>query len=303
MKKKIITNININKDKDSNNPYNQLWDKYEDKDNLPTYVNNIKTYNYLDFEKKIYSNSEQFSKEIVQSLLSGDIILLKNTFDPDYLDELKNIFRKKFENSTSTFHKIYEECPNFYRNITPDLASKYSFHQVKKTYYLFPWNKKNEPDLFNFYEEIYKRWRLLKYLSGLQSNAWEKNTPKDGIIDRFQVVNYPAGSGEQELHQDPYMYQKFFISIYLFEKNIDFSSGGIYLIDKNKEKIDFENQVKKGDMSFGFGTIYHGVQKIVPIKNLGDKISERWFIGLYSTDSDYVKNRHTGRPANLNSKK
>ena len=69
-------------------------------------------------------------------------------------------------------------------------------------------------------------------ISGFYKDAWEFNTPKDGIIDRFQVAMYPSGSGEQELHQDPYLFQKFFISIYLSKKNIDYKSGGIYLIDK-----------------------------------------------------------------------
>ena len=66
-------------------------------------------------------------------------------------------------------------------------------------------------DIGDFYEQIYKKWRMLKYLSGFYKDAWELNTPKDGIIDRFQVAMYPSGSGEQELHQDPYLFQKFFI--------------------------------------------------------------------------------------------
>ena len=57
---------------------------------------------------------------------------------------------------------------------------------------------------------------VLKYLSGYYENAWEKNTPKDGIVDRIQIVKYPPNSGSQELHQDPYIYQKFlFLYTYL----------------------------------------------------------------------------------------
>ena len=247
-----MTTLNIENDKDPNNVYKLLWDRYEKKENLPKYLNNIKTYDYLDFEKNIYSSSSEFSNEIVQSLLSGDIILLKNTFDPHYLNEIKNIFREKFQNLDSTFHKMVEDCPNFYRNITPNLSNKYSFYQVKKTYYLFPWNKDKEIELGDFYDQIYRRWRLLKFLSGFYKDAWEFNTPKDGIIDRFQIAMYPSGSGEQELHQDPYLFQKFFISIYLSKKNQDFSKGGIYIIDKDKKKNDLEELIDIGDMSFGF---------------------------------------------------
>ncbi len=290
--------IDINNDKDPNNIYNILWEKYEKVEKLPKYLNQIKIYNYEEFEKDVYSNSKDFSKKIVQSLLSGDIILLKNSFEKKYLNEIKINFKEKFKNSESTFHKIIEGCPNYYRNITPNLSGKYSFYQVKKTYYLFPWNKKSEINLDDFYDQIYRRWRLLKYLSGFYKNAWEDNTPKDGIVDRFQVAMYPSGSGEQELHQDPYLFQKFFISIYLSKKNEDFAEGGIYLIDKNKKKKILEDNIDIGDMSFGFGTIYHGVDKIRPIKNKPNS-SERWWIGLYSTVSDYIENRHTGRPVNI----
>ncbi|OUX36488.1 MAG: hypothetical protein CBE33_05715 [Candidatus Pelagibacter sp. TMED273] len=290
--------VNIDNDKDPNNIFKILWDKFENKNRLPKYINKINIIDYNEFEKKIYSDSEVYAESIIKSLLSGDIILLKNTFNKEYLHNVKKIFKKKFEKSESSFHKIIEGCPNYFRNITPKLSGKYSFYQVKKTYYLFPWNKDNEIEVGDFYEQIYKRWRLLKYLSGFYKNAWEENTPKDGIVDRFQVAMYPSGSGEQELHQDPYLFQKFFISIYLSKKNFDYADGGIYLIDKHKNKIDLENYIDIGDMSFGFGTIFHGVNKVQQLNNSSVK-SERWWIGLYSTVSDYVKNRHTGKPVDL----
>jgi len=291
--------IDIKKDKDPNNNYKVLWDKLEIIEDLPIYLNEIKTYNYYDFEENVYSNSKKFSEELVLSLLAGDIILLKNTFDKNYMNNIKNIFKKKFDESDSTFYKMKEGCPNFYRNITSKLSNKYAFHQVKKTYYLFPWNKESESDIGDFYDQIYRRWRLLKYLSGFYKNAWESNTPKNGVIDRFQVAMYPSGSGEQQLHQDPYLFQKFFISIYLSKKNKDFLKGGIYLINKDKKIIDLENSIDIGDMSFGFGTIYHGVDKITPINIKDNNNSQRWWIGLYSTVSDYVDNRHTGKPISI----
>ena len=148
------TKVDINLDKDPNNIYKLLWDKFEVKENLPKYLNQVKTYNFFEFEENVYSNSKKFSEELVHSLLSGDIILLKNTFESSYLKEIKNIFKKKFSQSESTFHKMIEGCPNFFRNITPNLSKKYSFHQIKKTYYLFPWNKKNKSNIVDFYEQI-----------------------------------------------------------------------------------------------------------------------------------------------------
>ena len=63
----------------------------------------------------------------------------------------------------------------------------------------------------------------------------------------------------RELHQDPYLYQKFFISSYLTKKGVDYINGGMYAIDKNNEKIDLEKSIDVGDLCFGIATIYHGV--------------------------------------------
>jgi len=67
----------------------------------------------------------------------------------------------------TNFFKIHEGCPNFYRAITKDLAKNYSFKQIKQTQYFFSWN----PDIWNLYQETYKRWRVLKYLSGFYKDV------------------------------------------------------------------------------------------------------------------------------------
>lgn len=290
-----ISNINIDKYYNTEGVYHKVWNSLEKKNNLPNYLNNIKIIDYLEFEEKVLSGNEDFANELVKSLLDGDVYLLKNAFSEEYMLDLRKKASVLFKNSKSSFHKIIENCPNFYRNITSEHSQKYAFHQIKHTHYFYPWNE----DFFNLYRETNKRWRILKLLSGYYNNVWENNTPKDGIVDRIQIVKYPPGSGELELHQDPYIYQKFFISIYLSERDKDYFGGGMYLINKKNEKIELEKNINIGDLSFGLGTILHGVEKTA--KNNKD-ISEtdtsgRWFIGLYSTVSDYVKDRHTGRPA------
>ncbi len=125
----------------------------------------------------------------------------------------------------------------------------------------------------------------------------KKNTPKDLIVDRIQIVRYPPGTGELEPHQDPYLYQKFFQSVYMSKINQDYKDGGMYFLDNNNEIVKFEERVEVGDLAFGFATLYHGVAKSFSISN-NKKSYEygRWFMGLYTTVSDYVKERHTGKP-------
>ena len=73
----------------------------------------------------------------------------------------------------------------------------------------------------------------------------------------------------------------------------------MYFIKKSREKFEFEKLVEVGDMSFGFGTIYHGVDVSEAINDEHNDASGRWFMGLYSTVSDYENNRHTGKPAKI----
>jgi len=284
----------LDKYKDPNNIYKKMWDKYENINKLPCFYRDIIEIDFNEFEKKVYSNDKKISKNIVNSLLAGDVYLLKNTFSKSYLKKLKNEAAKTWKTKKSEFFKIYEDCPNFYRAITEDLANMYSFKQIKQAQYFFPWN----PDFCNLYQETYKRWRVLKYLSGFYKDVWEKDTPKDGIVDRIQIVKYPPNSGLLEPHQDPYIYQKFFISVYLSKKGEDFKEGGMYFINENKTKFMFDDLVDVGDMAFGFATLYHGVDISKTIeKTSNNDTAGRWFMGLYTTVSDYVEHRHTGKPA------
>ena len=186
------SNINIEQYYKFEEVYYKAWNKFEKKNNLPNFLNNIKIIDYYEFENKVLSCDENFANELVISLLEGDIYLLKNAFSEKYMLDLKEKTSVLFKNSKSSFHKITENCPNFYRNITSEHSGKYSFHQIKQTHYFYPWNE----DFNNLFKETNRRWRILKLLSGYHSNVWENNTPKDGIVDRIQIVKYPPGSGE-----------------------------------------------------------------------------------------------------------
>ena len=137
---------------------------------------------------------------------------------------------------------------------------------------------------------------MLKKISGYYSSSWEKNSPRDGIIDRIQVARYPPRDGQAELHQDPYIFQKFVISIYLSKKGKDYDGGGFYALNHKKEKFFLDDTVDIGDLFFGFATIKHGVDPC-NVYNLPDpkKKDGRWWIGLYSVETDYVTNRRTAK--------
>ena len=278
---------------DLKNPFSKYWIEYE-KD-LPDYAKNIVKINFEDFQNKFFNFKDTNDKQkLIKSLLSGDVYILKNAFSRKFMEDLKDfVIKEKFKPGKFEFHKIYDGVPNFSRNITPDLSHKYSIKMVKMTSYFFPFNELNSN--FNLYEEVYKKWRVLKFISGYEATALEKNIPSDGLVDRIQVVRYPINSGLLEPHKDPYLYQKFFISSYFSKKGIDFEKGGFYVSRGKNDSYDMENELDIGDLCFGIATINHEV-KIAEGKGRyknNDLRSGRWFLGLYSTESDYSKQRHT----------
>ena len=130
---------------------------------------------------------------------------------------------------------------------------------------------------------------------GLKFDEYENNTPKDGVVDRIQVVQYPSKIGYLEPHTDPYQNQRFFISGYMSKQGKDFDGLGFYLIDDSNNVVEVEHRIDVGDLGIGYATVYHGVAPVNKHKdpdwsNINDG---RWFLGLYSNSSDLQKNRVT----------
>ena len=188
---------------------------------------------------------------------------------------------------------MIEGCPDYHRVITPEAAKNYSVGAVRHTTYFFKWN--NDP--CNFNEKIYERWRYSKFVAGLGFNQFENNTPKDGSVDRIQIVCYPPKYGGVEVHKDTISNSPLAISCYLSSKNIDFKTGGFYCMDKHNNKINLEDKIKAGDLSLYCATIDHGVDPIDSDSNVKDydwySGIGRWWMGLFTNDSNLKKNRNT----------
>ena len=130
---------------------------------------------------------------------------------------------------------------------------------------------------------------------GLNPREYENNTPKDGIIDRVQVVQYPSKIGYLEPHSDPYKFQRLIHSAYMSKQGVDFEGLGFYLLGKKDNIIETEHLIDVGDIGIGYATVYHGVAPVNLNKepDWSDENDGRWFLSLYSNQSDEVKLRHT----------
>lgn len=263
---------------------------------LPSAFTGIKTLDYQEF--KLLKDKFDFKKsqDLVESLLDGKLLLVKNAFDEKLVKSIKKKVINFWKTNPDSFHEMRENCPDYHRIITPEIAKNYSVGAVRHTTYFFPWN--NDPCKFN--KTIYERWRYSKNLAGLDFNEYEKNTPKDGSVDRIQIVCYPPRYGGVEKHVDTASNCNLAISCYLSsKKNKDFKTGGFYCLDANQNQIDIEDHIDEGDMSLYCPTLEHGVNPIdadTDITNYDwNSGIGRWWMGLFTNDSNQKKYRSTSK--------
>ena len=177
--------------------FTSIWNKFLRDRKMPQYYTGIETIDYEEL-KNLKSNFEyKKAEDLIDKILNGKLLLVKNAFKKDFVKFIKSKTLEFWKNNPNTFHEMKEGCPDYHRTITPEIAKNYSVGAVRHTTYFFPWN--SDPCGFN--EQIYERWRLSKFIAGLKENEYEKNTPKDGSVDRIQIVCYPPKYGGVETPQ------------------------------------------------------------------------------------------------------
>ena len=102
------------------------------------------------------------------------------------------------------------------------------------------------------------------------------------------------GGGGLDNHIDPTKNQRVIIGAMMSKRGVDYETGGFYCVDANMERVDFEPHLDVGDMVCAYPTMVHGVTAVDADKPLEWKSREgRWFLGLYSNDSNHIKKRTT----------
>ena len=88
-----------------------------------------------------------------------------------------------------------------------------------------------------------------------------------------------------------------------FKKGVDFEGIGFYLIGKNDEIIEVEDLIDIGDVGIAYATVYHGVAPVNTNKkpDWDDVDDGRWFLSMYSNETDIYKKRHTSSGGKIKS--
>jgi len=278
------------------NKYKPVWARLENSMPRPERARSIVKVDYQEFKEKVQHQADSFVEATVSSLYSGDAYLIKGAFPRDFMINLREKVHEYCKTKPSEFYKMLEGSPDFHRIIDLESGRKYSFRVCKHSCYFYPWNE----DPLNLFGAVYERWRVIKFLMGLRPDEYEKNTPKDGVIDRIQVVRYPPRIGFLEPHSDPYLHQRLFFSGYMSKRGVDYQGGGFYLVAPGDKLVEIEEQIDVGDVCIGYATVYHGVAPVDRQKEpTWESDDGRWFLSMYSNASDEVPNRHVGHPAKL----
>ena len=272
------------------NKFKAKWDSLENLETPPRAMRKIVVLEFEEFKNKILSQRSDDVDALCDSLYAGDAYTLKNAFPKNYLSDLISRTFEYGKQSESTYHPMLEGCPDFHKIIDEEAAKKFSYSAVRHSFFFFPWN--NDP--LDIIEKVNERWRVFKFLGGYQQREYENNTPIDGIVDRIQVARYPAGGGGLDNHVDPTKNQRVIIGAMMSKRGVDYETGGFYCVDANMERVDFEPHLDVGDMVCAYPTMVHGVTAVDADKPLEWKSREgRWFLGLYSNDSNHIKKRTT----------
>lgn len=269
-----------------------LWQRLESGYRRPSRCTGIKTVEWRAFAE---ADGGGLAHALINDLYAGRLLLLKGAFPAEWMRDLKRKTIEWCRDKPSEFHKMLEGSPDFHRVIDEETGKHYSIRGSKHSAYFYTWNS----DPLQILPFIYERWSPIKVLMGLKWDEYIFNTPKDGVVDRVQVVRYPPGAGYLEPHSDPYLHQRLFISGYMSKRGVDYRGGGFYLVGPDDEMIEVEDQIEVGDVALGYATVMHGVAPCEG-KCHWELDDGRWFLSLYSNATDYVEDRHTARPEKLN---
>ncbi len=244
-----------------------------------------------DFEQGVYS----YNEELTRSIYAGDVYIIRNVVEPRALEEMKRGVILWGDERKAEYQKMVIGANDYHQVITEEGdAKKYAIQPVRHSYFFFRWNG----DPLKTFEHGDHIWGLVKLFGGFDYDSFTTDFSNENPIDRSQVAHYPPGAGLIPRHNDPWHNQKLILGVYISKYGEDFEQGGIYFVDDKDNDVLLEPEIERGDAVVAFPTITHGVARIDPHKKPNWETDRgRWFLGLYTNDSNSKKDRITSKLA------
>lgn len=267
----------------------RIWRETLEVHGEPTTCTSIFETDWRDLEQSMLAGDFEVCRDVARRCALGEVVILKGAFSLEDRDLLLKSAAELEQSEESSFHKMLEGVPDYWRNITEDVGVKYAVPVVKRSYYWFPWNRHAVWDV------VYPKWRVLKALGGRDPQHAEDCTPRDGKCDRIQLVRYPIGSGYLAAHQDPKHNQRLIMSSYFSKQGTDYRTGGFWVRMNDGSDLELESMIEVGDIGICYADVVHGVSRVEGFDDEADERvqSGRWWLGMFLNDSDEIVNRRT----------
>lgn len=224
-------------------------------------------------------------EEIMLQVKSNGYLICHNVIDKTVFTELQNYWIKQFSKK-----EIYR---NYRRSFLLNLGDENFWAQTKRKNYDF--RIKRSEFLWNDMHELTRS--VLCELHQVK-NLCQNRKSDEGLyyseknnVCYLSLNHYPPGEGCLSEHVDSPKGSVFWLIFNLTIKGKHYDKGGLYIIDKNKKKIDIDEIYREGSVVFFDGGLRHGVDKIQSSTNIG-KISFFPFDYKFSKSKDipyYIK--------------
>ena len=121
-----------------NSLFKEAWDNELKKNQMPTKFSGVEFVHYDELKSEIDKKTKKFATKMISNFLNGKVYIIKNSFEPNFVYDLKKKVVNFWNNNPDTYYEMKEGCPDFHRVITPDKATKYSLGAVRHSTYFFP---------------------------------------------------------------------------------------------------------------------------------------------------------------------
>ena len=270
--------------------YKHKWDSLLKEGKVPNYLRSIVRVPYSEFREKILSGSSEFLKQYTESIFGGDLWIVTGVLSTTQVDKMKRGVLAFQSKQPAGPIKVLEDCGNYHALVDGSSAPKGGYVAVDHSSYFFRWNG----DEYGLFDMVDDAWSKVKVASGRGPDEYKSNTPKDVMVDRIQVIQYPAGAGKITSHADPHITMKVNLGIYLSTYGKDYQKGGFFIADRPGHPVFIDERVGLGDMVLWFPHLTHGVDTV----DAGTKVDwnapgGRWYLHLNTIESNIIDERHT----------
>ncbi len=267
---------------------NRVLSEFERTQEPPKCIRTHHSIDIAEFERKVRGYDEELSR----NLYAGDAFIIRNVVSPSILERMKRETIAWGKRTAEEYQPMLVGSRDYHQSITPgsEAHQLIKIKPVRHSYFFFRWND----DPVGTFKHGNHIWGLIKMLGGFDYDSFTKDFSNDHPIDRAQMAHYPPGEGLLAKHNDPYHNQKAILGVYLSKHGEDFDEGGIYFMDKDNKEVFLEDRIERGDALIAYPTITHGVATVDPHKDADWETDRgRWFLGLYTNDSNAKTERKT----------